>query len=567
MKVINTRTGFATNSSSSHSIIYSSDPSTFLDGRNEDGNDFGWGWFLQKSKEDKLKYVVEQYKAMDNREIAEMVGVTEDEVEAHRVTDEYGGIDHESFGLIPHSMAKMIVNNDKFAILGGNDNSEVPSWAENYEPYDVAEVNMVLKIHNEITEGDKKRVVKSTSIGNKVVVEEQVATVFDTYTGRKVRYNPYGTEEVYQSFPELVDIKITDYCPYGCSYCYQDSTLSGQHADFDELKSMVDFLRSNGAFELAIGGGEPTLYPHFEELIEYCNKEDGNGLTIVPNFTTRNLSVFKRDVEETHDLLKSIGGFAFSVDDSDDVKKFERLVDYWIDVSNSLVNDVKLDNELYKDYRIDIAESSGIIKCLMKKISIQVVLGSLDREEYINIAKQLNHSIGEINKKLDDMRNNIESLKEILRAYYNREENKNKRVNLYIPYPFNTVLGGNVPTLMLLGYKTTGRASQPEYDYTHTAIKDILMNHRLYNIGIDTSAAQQMQPQLEELEVDPTTYYIKEGVASCYIDAVNGTMAASSYNDNVANDDMDIYDSNTFTETFNSYQKMAMNAIPIFLSE
>jgi organic radical activating enzyme len=103
--------------------------------------------------------------------------------------------------------------------------------------------------------------------------------------------------------PELVDLKITDCCPYYCPYCYQGSTHTGEHAA--DPYSWIYALRSIGVFEVAIGGGEPTLHPEFKALLNSHSKD----LRI--NFSTRNIDW----VCYNADLVENCGGFAVSVDD------------------------------------------------------------------------------------------------------------------------------------------------------------------------------------------------------------------------------------------------------------
>lgn len=111
--------------------------------------------------------------------------------------------------------------------------------------------------------------------------------------------------------PELVDLKITNFCPYGCIYCYQSSTPKGQHADLDKIKSIISELARLRVFEIAFGGGEPTLHPDFEEMVEFCTTNH-----IVPNFSTRNTNCLKNAR-----LLSLIGAVAYSVDTPAEVKK------------------------------------------------------------------------------------------------------------------------------------------------------------------------------------------------------------------------------------------------------
>ena len=59
--------------------------------------------------------------------------------------------------------------------------------------------------------------------------------------------------------PESIDVKITDYCDMGCSYCHESSTVSGVHGDLVKLLEIIKPLPSG--VELAIGGGNPLVHP------------------------------------------------------------------------------------------------------------------------------------------------------------------------------------------------------------------------------------------------------------------------------------------------------------------
>ena len=114
--------------------------------------------------------------------------------------------------------------------------------------------------------------------------------------------------------PELVDVKITDFCPYGCEYCYQGSTTDGEHASPHALEAIARNLGEMKVFEVAIGGGEPTLHPYFIPFLQALSWRD-----IVPNFTTRNLSWIRKD--EGKKIIDLVGGFAYSVDTVEDVER------------------------------------------------------------------------------------------------------------------------------------------------------------------------------------------------------------------------------------------------------
>ena len=77
-------------------------------------------------------------------------------------------------------------------------------------------------------------------------------------------------------FPESIDLKITDRCDRGCAFCHEDSSPQGANASINH-----DFLYSlRGGTELAIGGGNPLVHPHLEDLLLFCRHRD-----IIANIT------------------------------------------------------------------------------------------------------------------------------------------------------------------------------------------------------------------------------------------------------------------------------------------
>lgn len=90
----------------------------------------------------------------------------------------------------------------------------------------------------------------------------------------KWRRNPFSPS------PETIDVSITNWCNMGCEYCYQDSTVRGQHAD---LLFVADVIRAFDypPYQVAIGGGEPTSHPEFPAILASVA-----ALESVPNYTT-----------------------------------------------------------------------------------------------------------------------------------------------------------------------------------------------------------------------------------------------------------------------------------------
>lgn len=66
---------------------------------------------------------------------------------------------------------------------------------------------------------------------------------------------------------ENVDWQITSCCNRMCPYCFGPESI--EDLSLSEAKRIVDILESLGAKQVGITGGEPLLYPHITELIDY----------------------------------------------------------------------------------------------------------------------------------------------------------------------------------------------------------------------------------------------------------------------------------------------------------
>lgn len=76
-------------------------------------------------------------------------------------------------------------------------------------------------------------------------------------------------------------------CNYDCSYCpssIHDNTSSPTHIGI--LKGTVDKLMTLGKpIRLSFTGGEPTVHPNFEELINYCKHVGVSWISVTTNGT------------------------------------------------------------------------------------------------------------------------------------------------------------------------------------------------------------------------------------------------------------------------------------------
>jgi len=485
------RLGFATNSSSSHSLIWIPGNTKFTSDRL--AYDGGWGWdeFVLATPKAKASYLLsniynnllgimnEDYaKAVVEHVLAKQIHVKVD-------SDMIGYVDHQSSIILPHKRGRFggrpdvdmefftnvfteIVQSPDYVIIGGNDNSD----NESLDPIKWAGEKVIRtdddNIYNWLAEhsNSNRSSVKQGRWGERYSKGSFTArrdgrfwTMFNTVNGAKITLttSPVSDKDAreaytYSTVPELIDLKITDFCTKGCEFCYANSKHDGKHASLDNVRSIVYALDDLGVFEVTLGGGEPTLHPDFYKIVK-----EFNDYGIVVNFTTNDHSFLSKGTDanerEKREIMKLVGAVAVTVRSLRDCELALRF------------------NE----------RCGG-------SVVFQIPMGTVSRNDF--------HNIGELAR--------ASKIRMTLLGYKNVG-----RGGSYKPIPYDWWLDEVVETAK----------SQDSDDYCW-------LNNV---IGIDTTLAAQYKDKLEALGVPEYMYYLQEGNFSCAIDAVNMTVAKSSY--------------------------------------
>jgi radical SAM protein with 4Fe4S-binding SPASM domain len=102
--------------------------------------------------------------------------------------------------------------------------------------------------------------------------------------------------------PSLVDFQITDQCHLSCPHCYASSTPTGAHAGMADIELALEQIAEVGAFQVALGGGEPLLHPELERILARCHT-----LGVVPNLTTSGVHLSDRNLELINEYCGAVG--------------------------------------------------------------------------------------------------------------------------------------------------------------------------------------------------------------------------------------------------------------------
>lgn len=386
MKIYNVRLGPACNSSSTHSLLLLKPEHVgkLKDSDKGDGS-FGWDWFTAVSRRSKLDYL----SAALFGALKEDVGVEtacavvrdwlgrdilDRDISDETLSEYY--IDHQSQWCMPRGWdgkgvdrqfvedMKTFLLRDDVAVLGGNDNvspgvnhpDEGPDFTfDGHKHLDKGDVvNVPLPLDGGPDGGKSLRCRKDP---------KGFWTIFNKVGGSKIRFSfeSLAADVVEKStHPELVDVKVTDYCEENCPYCYQGSTTKGAHADKNYVNALLVTFGELRVFEVAFGGGEPLLWPGLQSALNVSRYYGVQG-----NFTTRQTD-WLEDPQRRKDILgtgDSMSAVAFSVDNAQAVARIAELIKPVIGTGG---------------WRGDVMRESHF--------SIQVVVGAMGTDEFEKIA-------------------------------------------------------------------------------------------------------------------------------------------------------------------------------------
>lgn len=153
--------------------------------------------------------------------------------------------------------------------------------------------------------------------------------LYNHETGLKITIEKAESKNII-NIPELVDLKITDKCDYKCEFCYQGSTPEGCSAPMEKIEKTIKYLDNLNCFEIAVAGGDPTFL--FEKIFKEINF---NNIDIILNTTTKNylkgFEIIKKNLNH-----KNFGAIGFSITN---MNEFELLKAFY--EGNGKINNKK----------------------------------------------------------------------------------------------------------------------------------------------------------------------------------------------------------------------------------
>lgn len=70
--------------------------------------------------------------------------------------------------------------------------------------------------------------------------------------------------------PPTVNMHVVGHCNFGCQYCYARFETAKKLLPLADAQTILPQLRAHGARRITFAGGEPTLHPDLEEMLQTC---------------------------------------------------------------------------------------------------------------------------------------------------------------------------------------------------------------------------------------------------------------------------------------------------------
>lgn len=88
-----------------------------------------------------------------------------------------------------------------------------------------------------------------------------------------------------------IRLYITESCNAKCPNCFNRQNRKNQHMDMEHYQKICQFFASNGASQIKIMGGEPTIHPQFSEFMK-ISQDCFSTVSLFTNALSDNLYLF-----------------------------------------------------------------------------------------------------------------------------------------------------------------------------------------------------------------------------------------------------------------------------------
>ena len=143
-------------------------------------------------------------------------------------------------------------------------------------------------------------------------------------------------KEMIPEFPDSADVKLTNKCDMGCTFCHEASTKDGKHGKILN----VPFLNSLHPYmQLALGGGNVLEHPDLIPFLIWCK-----GKNLIPSITLNQkhfIENIDNEIKKNREMIESliVSMKKYNLDDKlieDSIESYKKFYNLLIDAKKEV---------------------------------------------------------------------------------------------------------------------------------------------------------------------------------------------------------------------------------------
>ena len=109
--------------------------------------------------------------------------------------------------------------------------------------------------------------------------------------------------------PSQISVELTNKCNFACKHCINESSIKeNSELSKEKVYELIDYMDREGVVCLDFSGGEPLLYPYFEEILEYAYQKKLT-LSLATNGSLLNDKIIEKLIKAEVSVRISLDGF------------------------------------------------------------------------------------------------------------------------------------------------------------------------------------------------------------------------------------------------------------------
>jgi len=334
----NFRRGLATNSSSTHSVIYKKEGEVFKDLDVFENDYFGrCDRTIAATREAKIKYIL--HYIFYNSDLVDILSGFYPEMKKYypKIAKSLKKEDDDSFGghfrgsftdndlEFNVKYIRNIIENPDIVIVGGSDETDfVYETCDGHSEEPLPDDARYDSDYPDTKSGIVKNGNYYVAYGHTNEYEdENTGEVYPKYknsTNGRLRFSTTPDAPI-PEYPELIDLRITNRCNNGCPFCFMDSKATEPDADAGFIVRLMNDINDTRV-EFSIGGGNILLHPELERILSSINNK---GHIVNVTINAKNITDVI-DNPKMYEIFKNyVDGIGVSIVDDADLQEFIRF--------------------------------------------------------------------------------------------------------------------------------------------------------------------------------------------------------------------------------------------------